>query len=121
MDNESEISEKTERFWNYIEECLHITVPIHLKNILRLQDIDNPYILGNLTSQEITEVEEFVRTDAYKNQLPKDIDYRQYYEFYGSYDYNYASFKFSVKEKLILLATADFIKNQSKDIWKITQ
>lgn len=119
MDTESEISEKTERFWNYIEESLRIAVPIHLKNILRIQDIDDPYILGNLTSQEIPEIEQFVRTEEYKKNLPKEIYYKQYYEYYGSYDYNYASFKFTVKEKLILLAVADFIKKQPKDSWKI--
>lgn len=53
-------------FYNKIENGISALIPIHVKNILELQCMDNPGALEELKPEIFGDLEIFVRSDIYR-------------------------------------------------------
>lgn len=89
-------------FWGLIEKELGLPISLHLKNILKLADLDNYAAIAGLRVQGVNfvELEEFVKSENYYSALPTGTSLS---DFYGNtFKRNRTEFKFSIGEKSIL-------------------
>lgn len=113
--NSTELKSKSDIFWEFIEESLLITIPANLKYILKCQNLDG-IMIGRVQEKDFAEIEEFVRSDVYKSQLPnKHSNLSLYYGAYATYP---AKFKFTVGEKQMILVIAQFVLKIDIGTWK---
>lgn len=101
-------------FWSEIEKGLYLMVPMFLKNIFKYQNLDSPAAM-TLTEDNLKEMEEFVRSEAYYKQISEGTELRDYY---GNFYYDPKSFKFLIGEKNMILAIKKFLANQPEKFWK---
>lgn len=89
-------------FWGLIEKELGLPISLHLKNILKLADLDNYAAIAGLKVQGVNflELEDFVRSENYYSAVPSGTSLS---DFYGNmFKRNRTAFKFSIGEKSIL-------------------
>lgn len=96
-------------FWDKIERELDVSVPKYLKNILLYQLLDNFITMPSLKDGDFMEIEEYVKSVQYKNQIANDADLSDYYGFYSK---NPENFKFSFGDRQMLLAIVRITKNK---------
>ena len=91
-------SELTKEFWTKVKHELSMQLPFHLKFIMNTQLVpENPIILALFTKEEFAEIEDFIRSDTYGNEIPSGADLEKYYGTNSSND-----FRFSEVDKKLL-------------------
>lgn len=104
------------KFWGLIEREISYPVPTHIKKIFEFTDYDiHPVLLAKQESGfNVLELEDFIRSDGYKNDIPADCIPGKLDIYYGSSIYrqqNPSEFKWTDGEseliKLILKVAWD--------------
>lgn len=111
--------EYRELFWDKIEKSLCCTIPNYVKNIFKVQNLDNPIALSGVNEDIVKELQEFVRTDVYKSTIPStDDNSTKLSDFYGIYDKYPTQFQFTIGDKLMIFKVKDFVANKKSGFWK---
>lgn len=117
-----EYSDKTRKlinkFWYNIEKEIDYPIAPHIRNIFRVQDIDNPSVLKDFDISNLNVIEEFVRSDAYKTQIPDNANLSDYY---GRYWEHPNIFIFSFGEKSIIQQIIQITKDKPSAHWNIIE
>ena len=92
-----------------------IVVPTHLKNIFKIQNLDNHITLIGLTNEDILLIQEFLRSDVYKSNIPSNINLIDYY---GIYSVNPKCFELSIGEKVMIFSINKFCIEKPLSYWK---
>lgn len=108
MDQENE-----NMFWNLLEGARKVSLPVHIKNILKLNNLDNPFSFQGINEDTFNELETFAR-EIMKEVLDDTEDLKL---FYGIFHKMPEKFKFSVGDRLLILSLVKFVKEQNENFW----
>lgn len=105
---QTEQTDQAERFWAIILSDLGIEIPIHLKNLLKMEDFDNPLSLRNLSMDDIENLEHFGKTHMLKLLEPS----HNRKDYFGSYYNTPEQFRISSGNKKLLMELSNYIKEK---------
>lgn len=102
-------------FWRILQEENGVEIPIYIKNILTLSNLDNPLSFQCITDDTIKELEAFARENM--RDFLKRGDNLEFY--FGRYHRMPDKFRFLIGDRLMIKELVTFVKIQSKDYWKM--
>ncbi|XP_033219373.1 uncharacterized protein LOC117174394 [Belonocnema kinseyi] len=100
-------------FWNKLQNGMRVWVPLHIKNILKLSNLDNASCLQDLDDAAIKELESFAKTIMLK-KVKNEPDLTQYY---GVFNEEPENFEFVIGDKLILKRMVKFTQATPFEYW----
>ena len=115
--NCSSEEKKRNLFWSFVEHEMNINVPAYIKNIFRLQYLDNPETIAHLKENNILQLEDFVQSQLYADNIPENSNLINYYNMYHKCPQN---FKFSIGHKIMILNISTFCKSKPT-FWKLAE
>ena len=102
-----------DKLWDKIESQLNVKIPVHLKFIFKIQSADRPEVLENLTPDGLQFIEEFVRSDAYAQEISAGSNPLEYY---GNQQPD--NFSFSREDSDLITRITQLISQNVPDFWK---
>lgn len=111
------------KFWRTVENGLDVEVTSHLKMILTYQMLDNHVKLKLIDEKGIDHIEEFARSEKYETSVRSLIIQKKLFcsrrrlesfpinNAYGIFFNDLKNFQFSVGERCMILAMAQFVRD----------
>lgn len=111
----------TSCLWALFEDT-KISIPPHVKNILKFNCWDTILALSKLKAEDLPEIEKFVRDGCYEKLIkasvtdcfPNGTEEISYEEYFGKYYRSQKEFSFTKLEKRIIFMISDFAVEQAK-------
>lgn len=100
-------------FWSLIESYTGTFVPIYIKNIMRLNNLDNPLAFKSITDDVLAEVEAFARTEMIRFVEPHLMG-----DYYSHFADSPTQFKFMIGDKVLIKELVNFVKSQTVAFWQ---
>lgn len=91
-----------------VEEALNISIPISLKNILKINACNNAAILCDIAEKDLEEMELFMASQTARDLIPKS----EYEQYYGVFHTNPEKFKFLLGHRKLLLLISKYFKDK---------
>lgn len=114
----SESTSPCNKFWQKLEALSGVQIPVHIKNILRLNNFDNYLSFCSLNSEMLSELEIFVKEDML-DLLEEDCNLQDYF---GIYHKNPTKFRFLIGDKALLIRLVGLVNNKlDLDYWNPPQ
>lgn len=103
-------------FWNIVQKDSLSYIPVLIKNIFKLQNLDNYHAIKYASHDTIiSDLENFVKTEVYASHIPTGSNLTDYY---GLFSRNPKDFQFTLGEKSLILYIITFINDTAFDEWK---
>jgi hypothetical protein len=103
MDNAQEktlLNSFGDEFFTILEKDLQIKIPLILRNILYINDIDCAQVLSRVDDEAVHRIEDFMKKEFTATMIPgNDTQMMQYL---GKYEFSQQKFNFSSGHKIIL-------------------
>lgn len=77
------LTNKSDLFWDLIQVKMQCEVPIYLRNLLHLNGFSNVVSVKEMDDEDITELENFVKTEKLKSLLPERYNPTDYFGQYA--------------------------------------
>lgn len=100
--------ESIEDCFREVEDALKISIPISLKNVLKINKCNNAAILRDISEGDLQEMEKFMTSETALDLIPQS----EYEQFYGVFHTNPTKFKFLLGHKKLLLLISKFFKDK---------
>lgn len=111
---EPSISNINNSFWEILEEEKNVKIPLYIKNIFKLNHLDNPIAFRRITTEALKEIEVFAR-----EQMSIFLDPGENLElFYGQFHTVPEKFCFLLGDKFLLQNLVEFVQSTNDDFWK---
>ncbi|CAG9820579.1 unnamed protein product [Phaedon cochleariae] len=107
MDHEADFESREDCF-REVEESLKISLPISLKNVLRMNAFNNAAVLRDITEKDFEDMEKFMASETTQELIPKS----EYEQYYGIFDTNPEKFQFLLGHKKLLLLIRNFFREK---------
>ena len=104
----------TSSFWNILEEHKGVHIPIYVKNILQLNNLDNPIAFKIITDETLKEIELFSRENI-TDFLNPDEDMKL---FFGPFYKTPEKFSFLIGDKFLIRDLVNFVQSKPEDFFK---
>lgn len=106
----------TLEFWTKIENELRTSIPHYVKFSFELQGLNSPSLFLELTDESFTQIQDFIRSKVYSNQIPTGSDLKLYYGSYAP-----CEFEFSEEDKSLFERIKILINTKNPDFWKTSE
>jgi hypothetical protein len=107
--------ERRYNFWNILERDSGAYISPTIKNILRLNNMDNPLSFRNITEDVLKEFEIFAQT-VMTSFIEPNSNMRDYF---GIFHNMPEKFRFMIGDRHLILELVKMVKQAPKDYWKL--
>ena len=108
-------SSRSINFWNILESKENVVVPIYVKNIFKMANLDNHTAFKCVTEEALKELEIYVR-ESMKDILDEDENLQDYY---GPYYKKPEKFSFAMCDKFVIKKLVLFAQSSGDELWNL--